>query len=75
MLHLGRWTHEVPLELPPAPRAMVPELGLSYASGTEDGPVGVGWQLEGMHRIERKAAGGGDPGTTASSTDEFYLDG
>jgi hypothetical protein len=72
-LSLGRWGHDVPFDLPPAPRGMVPELRLTLDHGQLAGPVGLGWSLAGEHRVERRGAGGGVP--AFDETDQLVLDG
>lgn len=73
LLFMGQWSHHIPVELPPAPRAMVPEVGISLSPSTQNGPIGMGWALDGVHRIERRGATGGVPAFDGS--DAFWLDG
>ncbi len=72
-LQKGRWTHAVPIELPPAPRDLVPSLALAADHGVPDGPLGANWSLAGASRIERRGANGGTP--AFDTTDIFYIDG
>ena len=53
--------------------ALGDDIALSYDSSRRNGFVGVGWQLEGVHFIERASKGGGAP--TYTATDVFMLDG
>ncbi|QSX77501.1 SpvB/TcaC N-terminal domain-containing protein [Agrilutibacter solisilvae] len=49
----GQATYSIPLEVPAGVRSMQPELSLSYSSGGADGPLGIGWSLQGASSIER----------------------
>ena len=73
VLQQGAWQHTVPFELPPAPNSHVPQVSLTANHMAGDGSVGVGWQLDGTSRIERRGEHGGtyifgDPST-------FWVDG
>ena len=72
-LQQGRFSHRVPLELPPAPRSLVPDIALVADHAAVDGPVGPNWNLTGFSRIERRGANGGAP--AFDSTDLYYSDG
>lgn len=55
----GAWQHTVPLELPPGPGGLVPNLALQYDGRTVDGPMGPGWSLGGLSRIDAVSPTGG----------------
>ncbi|WP_146036902.1 SpvB/TcaC N-terminal domain-containing protein, partial [Leptospira inadai] len=52
----GKAVTTVPIELPPGTKGIIPQLSLSYSSTGGEGFLGWGWQLNGIHSIER------DPG-------------
>ena len=59
----------VPVVLPPGPRHFEPDLSLHYASGSGNGPVGLGWSLalpeiarRTDHGLPRYGEGAGAPG-------------
>ncbi len=41
----GAATLSIPVDLPPGPNDLVPELALSYSSQAGNGPLGVGWSI------------------------------
>src|SRR5262249_13611003 len=45
----------------PAFHGIEPQLALTYDSGRGNGPVGVGWRLEGLSVIERASLRNGGP--------------
>ena len=49
----GSGSYAVPLHLPRGPNDLQPSLGLTYSSGSGNGPFGQGWRL-GLPRIERR---------------------
>ncbi|MEO1087555.1 MAG: SpvB/TcaC N-terminal domain-containing protein, partial [Acidobacteriota bacterium] len=51
--HNGDATYSVPIDVPPGTGGMQPHLTLLYESGVADGPMGVGWRLEGLEQITR----------------------
>ncbi len=67
----GGWSHAIPLELPPAPAGLVPQLALAYDFRGGDGVLGRGWSLVGLSRVERK--GGWGQGVPAFATDDTFL--
>ena len=73
ILSTGGWTHEVPLELPPAPGGLVPSVALVADHRVQDGPLGTGWRLDGFSRLERRGPKGGVPQYGASDT--YWVDG
>lgn len=70
---VGAMAHQVHLDLPPAPGNMVPDLRLSTSHLSGNGPLGRGWTLGGLSRIDRRSALGGVP--TWGSTDVYMVDG
>ncbi len=42
----GALLYEIPVALPPGPKAVVPDLTLRYDSRKGNGPLGVGWSLD-----------------------------
>ncbi|NVB37054.1 hypothetical protein G6O69_04375 [Pseudenhygromyxa sp. WMMC2535] len=75
----GAAVYHLPLSLPPATGALVPELALRYDSAAGDGPLGVGWRLVGESAIERCAPSLAVDGRVApvdfSDDDALCLDG
>jgi hypothetical protein len=57
----------------PAFHGIEPQLALTYDSSRDNGPVGVGWRLDGLSVIERASLRNGAPRYDA--TDTFLLDG
>lgn len=49
----GQASYGVPLSVPPGVGGMAPNLALSYADGGINGPVGVGWSVQGISTITR----------------------
>lgn len=49
----GQASYSVPLSVPPGVAGMNPNLGLSYADGGINGPLGVGWSLQGVSTVTR----------------------
>lgn len=58
-LFSGAMTYRVPIEVPPGRNGMDPDLAFAYRSGSGNGWVGVGWELE-MGAIERSTKFGVD---------------
>ena len=76
----GAYHYRIPIEVPPGRGGMAPSLALAYSSKAGNGPVGVGFRLEGPSRISRcnkvPAAGGVRDRMTFITTDDVYcLDG
>jgi RHS repeat-associated protein len=77
----GQYTYRLPIEgIPPGRAGMQPALALVYASGGDDGHLGVGWRLEGglseIRRCRKTRATEGFPdGVDFDDTDAFCLDG
>jgi hypothetical protein len=66
----GQPTFSYPLTLPPGIGGMVPQLGLLYAGGdgAVNGPVGVGWSVQGISTVTRCPAIVGADGPRAGSS-------
>lgn len=60
-LFTGTMSHTIPIEVPPGRKGMDPGLALIYRSGSGDGWLGVGWELE-VGAIERGVKFGVDYG-------------
>ncbi|MEM1177284.1 MAG: RHS repeat-associated core domain-containing protein [Acidobacteriota bacterium] len=77
--HDGAAVYSVPIEVPPGTGGMEPRLTLVYESGAPDGPLGVGWRLEGLEQIERCRPTLAQDGISApirfDAGDRFCLDG
>lgn len=56
-LFTGTMSHSIPIEVPPGRKGMDPGLALTYRSGSGDGWLGVGWELE-AGAIERRTKWG-----------------
>jgi RHS repeat-associated protein len=68
----GAFVTEVPIEVPHY-HGLEPPLQLAYHSQLGNGPLGMGWELEGLSSIRRASPGLGAPRYDAS--DEYFLDG
>lgn len=82
----GATTYGIPFILPAGTGGMKPELGLSYSSQGGNGILGVGWNLDGLHVINRASptraqdeafdvTRSGAVGVTLTKADRFALDG
>lgn len=75
----GRYTYNLPLEIPVGINALQPNLTVSYQMYGQDGYMGQGWGLSGLHSIHRCAATiaqdqyNGAP--SGSGADKLCLDG
>lgn len=49
----GQASYGVPINVPPGVSGMSPNIALSYADGGINGPVGVGWSLQGVSTVTR----------------------
>jgi hypothetical protein len=75
----GAATYSQPLAVPPAVAGTAPQLSLMYAGGSGNGPVGYGWNLQGLSTITRCPATFPTDGKTAAvvytAADKLCLDG
>jgi RHS repeat-associated protein len=81
----GASSYRIPIAVPQGAGSLAPQLELAYSSNGADGPLGTGWQLEGMSTIQRcrqsKEDGDAAPATqrylnvSYTNTDAFCLDG
>jgi hypothetical protein len=60
-LSRGAWTDRVPLDLPPAPGGLAPDIAFIADPGVREGLMGMGWTLAGLSRVERRDPLGGVP--------------
>jgi RHS repeat-associated protein len=79
-LSRGAWTDRVPLDLPPAPGGLAPDIAFVADPGVREGLMGLGWTLAGLSRVERRDPLGGVPEHVADPADaltgsSFRLDG
>ena len=54
-LFSGSASHTVPVEVPVGPGGFAPTLYFHYHSDRGNGRLGIGWELGGLHRIERSS--------------------
>ena len=74
----GAATYSLPLTVPPGRAGVAPALALSYSSNGGDGPLGAGWSLSGLSRVDRcsnTARDGVVRPVEGSARDRFCLDG
>jgi hypothetical protein len=75
----GAATYRIPVEVPPGVGGMEPKLALVYNSQAGNGPLGLGWSLEGLSAITRcpatMATDGLRGAITHTQQDRFCLDG
>jgi hypothetical protein len=75
----GQASAGLPIALPPGIAGMNPNLSLSYADGGINGPVGVGWSVQGISVITRCPASrpldGSYRGVMFDQNDKLCLDG
>ena len=69
-LSTGVGVYNIPLEFPKGPNGLTPNLGISYSTGSGNGPWGLGWNL-GLPSISR----GGEAGMPAfdDERDTFHV--
>ena len=76
---LGNSTYTIPISVPPGVGGIQPKISLTYQSNGGNGPLGVGWQIDGLTSIERCRStivqDGANGGITLSTTDRFCLAG
>src|SRR3954463_11195667 len=75
----GAAEYRIPIQVPPGIAGVEPKLALVYNSQAGNGPLGVGWTLEGLSsitRCPRTAAQDGVRGAiNYNADDRFCLDG
>lgn len=75
----GGARYSVSLPLPPGTAGLAPELALVYTSTGGNGPLGIGWQLQGLSTVTRiggvPARDGFRGSVTYTDRDRFSLDG
>lgn len=75
----GAATYSIPIELPPVPSGVMPEISLNYSSMGGNGYMGLGWSLDAESAITRCPTnliddGFSDP-VDFDENDQFCLDG
>jgi len=77
--NVGAAEYVIPLTVPPGTAGMIPKIALGYSSKGGNGPLGVGWSINGLSKItrcERDFAHDGMKGAVQlDATDRFCLDG
>ena len=75
----GRANYNIPLELPPGIAGLTPELSIHYTSSDYNGPLGLGFSLQGLGSITRRGetfiSSDKKTGVSYSNADFFYLNG
>ncbi|MFT3819975.1 MAG: choice-of-anchor D domain-containing protein [Rubrivivax sp.] len=75
----GQASVSLPLSVPPGAAGLAPTLALSYVDGGINGPLGVGWSLQGVSAITRCPASryldGKAAGVAFTAADRLCLDG
>src|SRR5688572_27890078 len=75
----GEAAYTIPIALPPGTNGMTPALSLEYRHRTENGPLGIGWSINGLSQITRCSRTFVQDGVlsrvTRTSADPFCLDG
>jgi hypothetical protein len=75
----GAASYKIPIRVPPGITGMHPGIYLYYSSRSENGKVGVGWDLMGISAIQRTKAimaiDGFSGGVNYDANDRFSLDG
>lgn len=75
----GAFSYRIPIELPPGRAGLSPDLAIEYNSRNGNGPLGVGWTLDGLSEISRcnkTAAQDGIPSAISfDDSDALCLDG
>jgi hypothetical protein len=49
----GRPSYSRPIAVPPGVAGMAPKLGIAYSGGSVNGPLGLGWSVQGLSLITR----------------------
>ncbi|BDW95727.1 hypothetical protein MACH10_14120 [Thalassospira tepidiphila] len=75
----GGATYSISFDAPPGTNGVSPNLSLKYSSQNSNGPLGVGWRLQGLSGITRcprtLATDGIVGGVELNSNDRFCVDG
>lgn len=75
----GAATYSIPIVVPPGIGGIQPALAVNYTSGSGNGLLGVGWDIDGFSEIERcgktMAQDGAPGGVQLTTADHFCLDG
>jgi hypothetical protein len=75
----GAPSYNIAIDVPPGPGKLSPKLALSYAGGGVNGPVGLGWSVEGLSSITRcpttVRTDGARRGVNFNATDKLCIDG
>lgn len=71
-LQNGAFTSNISLDVP-AFRTITPRLQLNYSSSSDNGFVGVGWDLGGFSTIDRASPGRGSPAIHQPTSGATYL--
>jgi hypothetical protein len=75
----GTPNYSHPIAVPPGIGGLVPKVGLLYSGGGVNGPVGLGWSIQGISAITRcvsiKAIDGAPRAVDYSANDKLCLDG
>ncbi len=75
----GSAAFSLPIGVPPGIAGMTPNLAIAYSGGNVNGPVGLGWSIQGISMITRcpqtRTIDGYTLGVTFSSNDKLCLDG
>ncbi|MEM7704853.1 MAG: FG-GAP-like repeat-containing protein [Pseudomonadota bacterium] len=77
----GQLRYEVPIMTGPASGGLTPKISLTYSSGSNNGPVGMGWDISGVSIISRCSQTFETDGAAAltgvqmTADDRFCLDG
>jgi RHS repeat-associated protein len=75
----GSYGYRIPVDVPDGRAGMAPTLALSYSSRGGDGPMGVGWALNGLSSVDRcgesLSTEGKVSGVDFDASDRVCLDG
>jgi hypothetical protein len=75
----GDASYTIPIVTPPGTAGLTPQLAFTYSSANGASPLGVGWGIAGLSRIDRCpriwASDGTSQNVRGGSSDRFCLDG
>ncbi|WP_299945311.1 RHS repeat-associated core domain-containing protein [uncultured Microbulbifer sp.] len=71
----GAATYTIPLQAGPASGGSTPGLSVTYSSSASNGPLGVGWGINGLSAITACRRTFEEDGANGSAFDRFCLDG